>query len=142
MIEFLSAGSYPHAIMLLVRLFILLKLFLFARLRSTDDTMLLTEAAGWCRCGWWCRWGATERWQCMVTGRGGGTLATRPSLASSTGSSVPSPASPAPSHSHSLTPLSPYNIPPSTHHPAVNISPYISTHHPAVNTSPYISPYI
>ena len=55
--------------MLLVRLFILLKLFLFARLRSTDDTMLLTEA-GWCRCGWWCRWGATERWQCMVTGRG------------------------------------------------------------------------
>ena len=41
MIEFLSAGSYPHVIMLLVRLFILLKLFLFARLRSTDDTMLL-----------------------------------------------------------------------------------------------------
>ena len=69
MIKFLSAGSYPHAIMLLVRLFILLKLFLFARLRSTDDTMLLTEA-GWCRCGWWCRWGATERWQCMETGRG------------------------------------------------------------------------
>ena len=98
----------------------------------------------WCRCGWWCRWGATERWQCMVTGRGGGTLATRPSLASSTGSSVPSPASHAPSHSHSLTPLSPYNMPPSTHHPAVNISPYISpyisTHHQAVNISPYISP--
>ena len=47
MIEFLSAGSYPHAIMLLVRLFILLKLFLFARLRSTDDTMLLTDDRGW-----------------------------------------------------------------------------------------------
>ena len=33
--------------MLLVRLFILLKFFLFARLRSTDDTMLLTDDRGW-----------------------------------------------------------------------------------------------
>ena len=46
-------------------------------------------------CGWWGRWGATEGGSVWRLGGGGGTLATGPSLASSTGSSVPSPASPA-----------------------------------------------
>ena len=83
-------------------------------------------------CGWWGRWGATEGGSVWRLGGGGGTLATGPSLASSTGSSVPSPASPA--SSHNLTPLSPYNIPPSTQHPAVNISPYLSPYTPRDST--------
>ena len=112
--------------MLLVRLFILLKLFLFARLRSTDDTMLLRRRLAGAGAGGGADGGRLSGGSVWRLGGGGGTLATRPSLASSTGSSVPSPPSPAPSHSHSLTPLSPYNIPPSTHRAAVNISPYIS----------------